>query len=86
MAQTLRAMRASTKEESWNWLKSAAESGFPRAQLYFGKAHEDGLMKPEAPQEAAAWFEKSRQNGEVDACSSEKKIGKPWNPKFFRPS
>ena len=41
VAQTLRAMRASTAMESWTWLKSAAQSGFPRAQLYFGKAHED---------------------------------------------
>ena len=68
MAQTLRAMRASTASESWRWLKQAAASGFPRAQLYFGKAYEDGLVQKPQPQEAAEWFEKSRRNGEVDAC------------------
>lgn len=68
VAQTLRAMRASSAEESWRWLKQAAESGFPRAQLYFGKAYEDGLVQKPQTQEAAEWFEKSRRNGEVDAC------------------
>ena len=68
MAQTLRAMRASTAMESWTWLKQAAQRGFPRAQLYFGKAHEDSLVKAAEPLEAAEWFEKSRRNGEVDAC------------------
>lgn len=68
VAQTLRAMRASTAMESWTWLKSAAQSGFPRAQLYFGKAHEDGLIQKPQLEEAAEWFEKSRRNGEIDAC------------------
>ncbi|CAJ1390655.1 unnamed protein product [Effrenium voratum] len=64
VAQTLRAMRASTQEESWTWLQSAARQSFPRAQLYLGKAHEDRG----ATQTAAGWYESARHGGEVDAC------------------
>ena len=68
VAQTLRAMRAATPEESWTWLETAANSGFPRAQLYFGKAIEDGLRGQPNHEQAAQWYEKSRQGGEVDSC------------------
>ncbi|CAK9057609.1 unnamed protein product, partial [Durusdinium trenchii] len=71
VAQTLRAMRAATQQESYSWLQEAAQAGFPRAQLYFGKALEDGLAHhaPDPPA-AAAWFERSRLGGEIDACAS----------------
>lgn len=71
VAQTLRAMRASSREESFKWLAEAAESGFPRAQLYLGKAFEDGLGGEKDDKQAASWFEEARKNGEVDACGSE---------------
>ena len=68
VAQTLRAMRAATPEESWTWLEAAAKSGFPRAQLYFGKAIEDGLRGKPASDQASYWYEQSRQGGEIDSC------------------
>merc|ERR1719203_843363 len=43
VAQTLRGMRARTEEESRRWLRTAAEAGFPRAQLYYGKTLQDGI-------------------------------------------
>ncbi|CAE7940000.1 HET-E1 [Symbiodinium sp. KB8] len=68
VAQTLRAMRAATPEESWTWLQTAAISGFPRAQLYFGKAIEDGLQGKPNHEQASYWYEQSRQGGEIDSC------------------
>ena len=68
VAQTLRAMRAATPEESWMWLSTAASSGFPRAQLYFGKAMEDGLQGEADHEQAAYWYEQSRRGGELDSC------------------
>ena len=68
VAQTLRAMRAATPKESWTWLETAANRGFPRAQLYFGKAIEDGLEGEKNQELASYWYEKSRLGGEVDSC------------------
>mmetsp|Transcript_89976 Transcript_89976/g.160153 ORF Transcript_89976/g.160153 Transcript_89976/m.160153 type:complete len:548 (+) Transcript_89976:45-1688(+) len=69
VAQTLRAMRARTADESWAWLESAAKTGFPRAQLYFGKAHEDGANygRQKDFQQAAYWYNQARAGGELDS-------------------
>ena len=70
VAQTLRAMRAARKEDSFTWLSQAAESHFPRAQLYLGKAFEDGKLIQKDEKQAKRWYEEARKNGEVDACAS----------------
>lgn len=68
VAQTLRGMRARTPDESRRWLSAAARAGFPRAQLHFARAWEDGTAGPQKDlQEAARWYGRAREAGELEA-------------------
>lgn len=79
VAQTLRSMRARTADEAWSWLGSAAKSGFPRAQWYYGKAHEDGMNGQAKNAHAAAeWYRKARTGGGLDASYQLGKLERAW--------
>jgi len=79
VAQTLRAMRARNHAQAWKWVEAAARSGFPRALVYFGKAHQEGwngqskdLLK------AAHWYRQARTAGDVDAAFYLGRVEREW--------
>lgn len=54
-------------ELTWYYLKAAAQKGFASAQLNLGRAYLNFDMGDKNPKNAAQWFIKAAENGEMEA-------------------